>query len=65
MTTWHTMYCDLVSFLTGYKSGEMADDVPIGELRQNIKEFKSLLEATLDEHYGPRLYTLKFHCWIM
>lgn len=41
MTRLHTTYFDVVSPLTGSKSLERTDDVQIGELQQNIKEFKA------------------------
>lgn len=57
----HTMYSDVVSSVTGYKSCEIADNVRTGELRTHIKDFERLLEATLDENCEAGLYSLTFH----
>lgn len=56
----HTIYYYLVSFLTGYRSGKMTDDVHLGELRQHIIQFKRCLEATLHGIYETMLSKLEF-----
>lgn len=44
----------------GYKSGETADDVGMGEQRWPMKEFNRLLEAMLNESCETGLYKVKF-----
>lgn len=40
----HTIYSNLVSSLSGYKRREMTEDVQIGEIRRQSKEFQSTSE---------------------
>lgn len=61
MTRFDFNYSSLGIPLTGYKSSKMTDNVGIGELTQNMKEFKPVLKSTLDKNCEPGLYSLKFH----
>lgn len=38
----HNRFSDLVCFLSGFKSGEIKDDIRIGELEQRVQEFERL-----------------------
>lgn len=61
MTRWHTLNSNLVGFLARYRSGEVAYDVRVEELRGRIKEFKQLRQVRWGGSFEPVLYTLEFH----
>lgn len=61
MARLHTKYSYVVTFLLGYMSGELTDDVQTRDLRGNEQQFQKVLKPSLDENCKPGLSRLEFY----
>lgn len=55
------MYSEVAISLAAYTCWETTDDLWIGVLERDRKEFNQLLNLTLDQTYELQLYKLKSH----